>query len=219
MIPAFEATAAFAPSLMPAEREQALPLASRWLRRLLRPQSAAAPDAMDRSTGLFNRAGLFAAAKDEQRRRGAGVPVSAIVLEFSDLPEVRDIYGAAIARKVVDRLVRRLRSVAGAQGLVGRTGPMQFTVVFVGAGEGKALKQLQRGLGQPARVEFDAGDSEIVLVPEFVVDEMEPGAPSLRGLYGDMARELARMQMDERRRLNYLTSERERHSRPMAIRH
>lgn len=208
---AFESTVNFVPELpCPGTRPG-------WLRRLMRPFTPVEPESLDRSTGLYNMAGLFNAARAEARHHSDDTRSSAIVLEFSELVEVRDIYGAAIGRKVVAKVVRRLRALAGVRGFAGRTGPTQFTVVFVGVSARDALFRLQRVLGKPARVEFDAGDSEIVLVPEFVVDATEPGG-SIQAVYRDMARELARMRKDERRRLDYLTVERERHSRPMVIR-
>jgi GGDEF domain-containing protein len=121
-----------------------------------------------------------------------------------------------VASKVVARVVRRLRVLAGWHGLVGRTGPAQFTVVLPGQSEERARQQVRRALGKPARIEFDAGDSEIVLVPDLAIDTAEPGT-RVQHLYRETCRELARAQKDERRRLNYLASERERHSRPMSL--
>lgn len=213
MNPTFEATATFVPlpGVSPEPRPSQLP---GWLRLLLPVQRIPA-DLRDRSTGLYNRAGLFGAANDLLRLRADPVAATMIVLDFSDLSEVCDIYGHAIAVKVIARIVRRVRSVAGARGVAGRTGPAQFTIVIPQVGE-KALRRVQRGLGKPARIEFDAGDSEIVLVPDMLIDTAEPGVEGAQDLYRQMCRELARIQKDERRRLNWLTSERERHSRPMS---
>lgn len=217
MTPAFEATITHAHEPVPYAGAAPAPFGPRWLRRLLSPFGQLSPEVTDRSTGLYHRAGLFEAALEELQGMGEDAPASAVVLEFSELREVRDIYGGTIGRKVVAKVVRRVRAVAGRSGLAGRTGPSQFTVIFPGLSARKALDRVQRALGRPARVEFDAGDSEIVLVPEFLVDAMEPGG-SVQGLYRDLARELSRMEKIERRRLNYLTTERERHSRPMPIR-
>jgi diguanylate cyclase (GGDEF)-like protein len=210
--PAFEASVTFAPRLVPQ-----LPKLPAWMRRFVDPANLVPKQFIDRSTGLYNRAGLFAVAHGLIRERAADVPVSVIVVDFADLREVCDIYGTSIARKVVAKAVRRLRKVAGWHGIVGRTGPSQFTVVLPGASEDKALRQLQRGLGKPARVEFDAGDSEIVLVPDFVVDVLEAGADKVHDVYREMCRDLARLQSEEQRRLHWLASERARHSRPMSL--
>lgn len=213
MNPAFQATVTFAPRLVP-QLPARLPA---WLCRLFESARFCPAQFVDPGTGLFNRAGLFAAAHRAIRDRQAGVPVAIVVLDFADLREVCDIYGMPIARKVVAKAVRRLRTVAGWHGLVGRTGPSQFTVVLPGATEDKAMRMVRRGLGKPARVEFDAGDSEIVLVPDLLVDVLEPGADKVQDVYREMSQELARTQRDERRRLNWLASERERHSRPMSM--
>jgi diguanylate cyclase (GGDEF)-like protein len=212
MHPTFEVTA-FAPEFEPLPHAR-LPF---WLGMLLRPLRIVPQDAVDRTTGLFNRAGLFAAVTDAVRNC-RHVEASAIVLDFPDLAEVREIYGPGIARKVVAKLVRRLRALAGFRGMVGRTGPAQFTVVFAGANTAAALKRMQRVMGRPARVEFDAGHTEIVLVPEFIVDGAPGAGEGIQALYRDMCRELAQMQKSERRRLDHIASERQRHSRPMPMR-
>jgi GGDEF domain-containing protein len=213
MSSAFQATVTFAPELGAAGGASP----SRWpdwMQRLLRPVRPIAGDAIDRGTGLYNRAGLFAAAKDAMRARAADAPVGMVVLEFADLREVYQIYGSAIARKVVARIIRRLKVLEGSRGFTGRTGPSQFTVVLPGATQEQAIGQVQRALGHPARVEFDAGDSEIVLVPHLLVDSGEPGR-AVQDLYRELSLELSRIQKNEMRRLHWLTNERERHSRPM----
>lgn len=215
MPPAFQATVTFAPEFG-ADGDAVASRWPAWTRRLLRSFRTIPEEARDRSTGLYNRAGLFAAANEATQARGAGLPVSMVVLDFADLREVYQIYGNAVARKVVERTVRRLRSLAGSRGFAGRTGPTQFTLVLPGATRDEAVRRIQRALGKPARVEFDAGDSEIVLVPDLLIDTAEPGA-AVQALYRQMCGELARIQTNELRRLNWLASERERHSRPMSL--
>jgi GGDEF domain-containing protein len=187
-----------------------------WARSVLRPFWSIPEDALDRSTGLYNRSGLFAAANEAARTRG-GCELGMVLLDFADLVEIFQIYGNTTARKVVARIVRRLRVLAGLRGFAGRTGPTQFAVVLPGVTQEKARRRIQRVLGRPACVEFDAGDSEIVVVPDLRVDSVEPGEATVQLLYRDMCRELARAQQVELRRLNWLTSERERHSRPMSL--
>jgi GGDEF domain-containing protein len=213
MNPAFEATVSFAPE----DAGASSPSGPAWLQRLLRRLGGIPAELRDRSTGLYSRTGLFAAANEAMRTRAPDTPVSVVVLDVEDLHEVYQIYGSGIARKVADKLVRRLRGMAGWRGLAGRTGKSQFTVVLVGANEEKARRVVQRVLGKPPRIEFDAGDSEIVLVPELLVDTADPGADTLHPLHREMSRELARIQKEERRWLHFLTSERERHSRPMSL--
>src|SRR5689334_6024287 len=107
--PAFEATATLAPADCTGMPDAPAP--SRWpawLRRLAAPLRQPTGDARDRSTGLYNRAGLFAAVAEATRLQRGDKPLSMVVVEFSDLHEVYQIYGATIARKVVGRIVRRM---------------------------------------------------------------------------------------------------------------
>lgn len=228
MNPAFEATRSFA-----AMPEPGAVVASRFARRLLgvclglllprqfaRMQRMGRADALghiDRRTGLYNQAGLMACAGEMlSRARAEGRNLSVLVIEFSDLREVHEIYGQGVSRKLIARLVRKLTSLAGANGLVGRTGVAQFTVVLPMRRE-NALRAIQRVLGKPARIEFDAGDDEIVLVPELVLDCTNSGTDSIDALWRDLCAEVTRLQKSELRRQHYLQRERERHSRPMSL--
>src|SRR5438105_10701607 len=122
--PAFEATATFASPFAPRSAAASSPSgAPAWLRALFEALRRTPAQACDRSTGLYHRSGLFAAANEIIQARVSPGAVCMVVVEFADLREVCDIYGTAIARKVVAKLVRRLRVAAGWRGLVGRTGP------------------------------------------------------------------------------------------------
>ena len=215
--PAFEATATFIPPEFTDISDAPASHLPAWLQRLALPLLRPAPQARDHSTGLYDRAGLFDVAAEAIRLQRPDTRLSMVVLEFSDLHEVFEIYGSTIARKVVARIVRRLRDIAGLRGFVGRTGVAQFTIVLPGMTHKNTCEAVQRILGEPARVEFDAGDSEIVLVPDVVVDATDPGAESIQAAHREMCIELARAKKDEQRRLLWLASERERHSQPMSL--
>jgi len=224
LTPAFEATAASgdAPSGAAAASRRFAP----WLWSLLAaaPFFAPRPErpgrgrriGIDKCTGLYDRSALLDAGQ-AIADRAIGQPFSIIVLDFSELREVHDIYGSQVSRKLVTRVVRQLEALAGRRGLVGRTDTSQFTVLLPRTVEKKALHAVQREMGTPARIEFDAGDSEIVLVPEVNIDSMEGGEERVESLHLGMCRELLQRQNAERVRQSYLTRERERHSRPMSL--
>jgi diguanylate cyclase (GGDEF)-like protein len=171
---------------------------------------------IDKCTGLYDRGALVDAGQ-AFADRAVAQPFGIIVLDFSELREVRDIYGPQVSRKLIAKVVRRVEALAGRRGLVGRTDVSQFTVLLPGACEKKALRAVQRVLGKPARIEFDVGDSEIVLVPEMIVDSIVGGEQRVESLHASMCRELVQRQNTERLRQSYLTRERERHSRPMSL--
>ena len=176
-----------------------------------------AHDHMDPSTGLYNFEGLMSAADELLApARRDGRPLTVIVIEFSDLREVRQLYGHAVSRKVVTNVVRKLQAVAGRRGLAGRTGAEQFTLVLP-TGRDRALQSLERVLGKTARIEFDGGDDEIVLVPDVAVDSTDAATECVQPLWDEMCRDLTQRHAHELRRQHCLQRERERHSRPMAL--
>ena len=176
-----------------------------------------APDRIDSPTGLFNFGGLMSAADELLApARRDGRPLTVIVIEFSDLREVHQLYGHAVRRKVIANVVRKLQAVAGRRGLAGRTGAGQFTLVLP-TGRDRALRSLERVLGKTARIEFDGAGDEIVLVPELAVDSTDAATESIQPLWDEMCRDLAARHEHEVRRRHCLQRERERHSRPMAL--
>ncbi|MEP6790867.1 MAG: GGDEF domain-containing protein [Ramlibacter sp.] len=172
---------------------------------------------IDRCTGLHNRAGLLAHGDellDACRREQRGLSMA--VIDCSDLLEVRAIYGNQVSRKLLERIVRKLEAAAGERGFAARTGVAEFTLVLPMSRD-KARHAIRRVLGNPARIELDAGDSEIVLVPDIVVESASPETKSTSVLYQALSLDLAHMKENEQRRQHYLQRERERHSRPMSL--
>lgn len=172
----------------------------------------------DETTGLYNSAGLLARgdALLAEARRG-GKALGLVVLDFNDLREVRAIYGSRIAGMLRQQIVKKLRAIAGTQGQVARTGKTQFAILLPGQCRERALKAVHRVMGQPARVELDSDGEEIVLVPDWLAENIAPGDEQITRLQGAMLRELEQQRMDEARRCDYLQRERERHSRPMHL--
>jgi GGDEF domain-containing protein len=173
---------------------------------------------IDASTSLYNMAGLSAhgdalltACRRDKR------PVSVAVFDCADLLEVRTIYGSRIARKLMQRTVAKLSKLCANQGVAARTGPAEFTVLLPGAGRDKALAAIARALGSPTRVELDAGDSEIVMVPGCRVEAIGPEVSCVAQVHQELRRELAQIERSEHRRRRYLQRERERHSHPMGL--
>ncbi|MBX3659294.1 MAG: diguanylate cyclase [Ramlibacter sp.] len=188
----------------------------RWLGSLLRrPAGQTAKDQCDASTGLYNQPGflvegdrtLAACARAHQ-------PASLVVFDCADLHELRALYGAVISRRVMARLIARLTDIAGERGLVARTAPTEFALLLPGAGRDKAIAAIRRVLGRSGCVEYDGGDSEIVVVPDFLVEVVCQDDGLLGAALVRMRRDLRQRRSHEAHRQQYLTRERERHSRP-----
>lgn len=172
----------------------------------------------DASSGLYNRPGLCRVAEPHvARSRVDGRPLSLVVLDFADLVEVRGIYGREVSNKLQAHVVRRVRALAGIHGMTARTGKAQFAVLMPRASREKLQTIVQRQLGKPSRIEFDAGDSEIVLVPDILCDTLREDHEGIDDLYRELAKRLAELRERELRRQLHLQRERERHSRPMSV--
>jgi GGDEF domain-containing protein len=147
----------------------------------------------------------------EARRDGR--PLSLAVFEFSDLEEVRAIYGNRMRRRAMSQVVARLTAAAGSRGAVARTAAAQFTLLLPGSDGLKAHRAIHRAIGMPARVEIESGNHEIVLVPEFRIECARADVDSIEELYLALCRDLADAGRFRHDREQYLTRERERHLR------
>jgi GGDEF domain-containing protein len=171
---------------------------------------------VDPSTSLYDMQGLLVqgeALLAKCRRHRS--EFSLIVFDCSDLPVVREIYGTTITRALLDKLSSSLTALAGSNRLAARTGKTLFTVA-VPVSRAKAMTEVVRVLGSPVRFELDSGDSEIVLVPNFVIGSVAEGG-SVEKLLATLTNRLCRLQEEELRRQSYLQRKRESYSRPAPL--
>lgn len=171
---------------------------------------------MDRSTLLYNRGGLIAQGNILLATcRGERRELTLAVFDCDDLLEARQIYGNRTSRKLIDCIISKMTLLAGERGLAGHTGPTQFSVVMP-MGRDKAVQVIERVLGNPGRIELEGGNSEIVLVPNVMVETVSETG-SLEKLFSALCRGLTRVREEEQLRQRYLQRERQRHSRPMPV--
>ena len=183
-----------------------------------RRMQASVQHEIDATTGLHNRIGFDRhGAELLSQARTNEQPLGLVVFDFDDLLELHRIYGGETSHRAGCLLVARLKAIAGPRGLVARTGKAQFTVLLPGFARDRALGAVRRVLGSPARIEFDAGGDDLVLVPEFMVENAAAGSESISALQEQLGRDIASQRSSESRRLHYLQRERERHSRPMGL--
>lgn len=161
---------------------------------------------------------LAAGAQMLARARRDNQSLTIAVFDLSDLPELESLFGARVAREVLAQVTSRLQGPATGKGLVMRTAGTVFTVLMPGFGRDRALQAIENSMGSPCRIELDADDHEIVLVPEFKVHTLRPDSGPLAQVYADLRRDIAAAQQLERRRQRYLQRERESHTRPMELR-
>jgi GGDEF domain-containing protein len=200
-------------------------LPPRWLAAAVAHMSATwidrdtfQPQHIDPGTALLNGAGFrWHGDRALESSRDADRALAIVVFDCSDLLEIREIYGSRISRMVMERMVAKLRAATPAAGFAARTGQAEFTIVMPGCKAQKALRKIQRVFGCPARVEMDAADSEIVMIPDFRVDIAGTDTGNIDELRAELGRDIGRARKAEERRQRHLQRERESHSRPMVF--
>jgi GGDEF domain-containing protein len=149
--------------------------------------------------------------------RRAGEPLSVMVLELNDLPELECVFGRRVADQLAAITCAKLRRMAGSQGLARRTGPTTFAVLMPDLDIDDVLDAMFDEFGRSCAVELEADGDEVVLVPEFKVQTVRESG-SVQGAYETLCHDIANARADKQRYLRGLERERESHSRPMELR-
>ena len=152
------------------------------------------------------------------RGRGSNQPLSVVVFELRDLPELHCVFGPQAARDAIVQTAGKLQRLAANTGIAGRTSATTFTVLLSGVDRDGALKGIRAALGESGCIELVAGGEDIVLVPEVRVMTVFDGSACLSEIHESLCREIAEIRLMEERRAKYLELERESHSRPMKFR-
>lgn len=152
-----------------------------------------------------------------QRCREGRVPVTVLVFELHDLPELECVFGAGAARQAIARATAKLQRVAGTQGLVLRTDPTLFTVLLPDTDREDTLDLLRGAFGESCSLEVEADGEDVVLVPEFALRILSTETLSLVDVHHGLRCEIQQARAREERRRDYLQRERESHSRPMPL--
>lgn len=140
-------------------------------------------------------------------------PLSVVVLDLNDLPELECIFGTLAAEEIIVQTAARLQRLATRKGLAVRTGATLFTVLLPDVDHDEARDLIGAALGQHGCIELEAGGDEIMLVPEFRVRTVFGHAVSLKKTIESLCRDMAQSRLQDERRSNYLARERESHSR------
>jgi len=151
-----------------------------------------------------------------QKTRKKKQPLSIVVLDFSDLPELQFVCKGE-ARDMGPTIERMLQGVAPAKGAVVRTGPTTFAVLLPNFDARKALRAVHEAFGKACCFEFALGDNEMLLMPDYLVKTIHNRTESLEDVYQVLCDELRKGQLHAERRQIYLRRERESHSRPSTL--
>src|SRR6185369_12671247 len=170
-------------------------------------------------TAFRDDAGCLAVVGDAmlQKARKKNQPLSIVVFDFSDLPELQIIYKGQIPRDLGRTIANMLRNVAPAKGTVVRTGLTRFTVLLPNFDTRKTLRAVYAAFGKACCLEFALGDNEILLIPDYPVKTIRSGTESVEEVCKVLGGDIRRAQLHAKRRQIYLRRERESHSRPLTL--
>ena len=143
-------------------------------------------------------------------------PLSVLVLQLHDLPELELVFGSRAAQEVVAKTMAKLVHLSPRKGLAVHTGPDTFALLMPDTEDDAAWAAVEARLGNLCAFEFDVDGEELVLVPEVMIGTVD-GTESVREAYERLCRGLAKARLWEQRRQTYLRRERESHTRPMRL--
>jgi GGDEF domain-containing protein len=118
-------------------------------------------------------------------------PLSLALVELHDLPELHQLFGRGMANRVLARVGRQLRVVAGGKGLAVRTSATQFTLVLPGFQADAVRLALSTVFGDACCIEDDGGCEEMVLLPRFAVATLTGSDESVTQSHRRLCSELA----------------------------
>jgi GGDEF domain-containing protein len=141
--------------------------------------------------------------------RSRGRAISVAVFRLSDLPELEAVFGTAAAQKIVATLSHALSTVTTGKGMVMRTDVATFAILLPGFQLESALAALKEALGNTLALEVNAGDDEVLLVPDFDARSIGASALAFSELYDNMLRSIEHTRAVEARRMRRLRLEHE----------
>lgn len=147
------------------------------------------------------------------RSRRDHQPLSMVVLDIKELPQLTRIFGADIAGQFVAQALAQLNGITTSTGFAVRTGATVFTVLLPGVARDRAVAVVHEALGNPCRIECHAGRHDAVLVPEFAVKTVSPDTLSVGDVYRSLRRTISQSLSGDQRRETPLWRERESHGK------
>jgi GGDEF domain-containing protein len=140
------------------------------------------------------------------------LPLSVLVFDQKHLPELSRLFGVKVARQVLAKLTQTLEQVAAPKGLVIRTQVATFTVLLPGVCRDVAQTAVEQALGKSYSIDLDAGDDEIVLAPDFLIQTVSNETSSIQEVCEVMRQDIKRLQEYEQRRKLFSRRQRQSHS-------
>lgn len=168
-------------------------LAMRFGREVREMDHHAETARLDRRSQLYNEAGFFSHGTtlfEECRHKKR--PFALVLLNSADLREAADLAGRKAAGRLFAQLVERLAKATPPGALAARTDSVEFCIALPGFSAERAGALLRQELGEPPKVQLQAGGGQITVILDAIVAEATPEVPALEDFYDRMHSRLYR---------------------------
>lgn len=138
----------------------------------------------------------------ERLRRSAQdkQPMTVIVFELGDLPQVEAVFGASVAQEILAHASDKLQRLAGRAGLAVRTAASEFTVLLPWADRARATVTVDAMFGRPCRIELEKDHTEILVLPDFEVSTLDCDSASIDTTYQKLRGRIAQARLRNQER-------------------
>ncbi len=153
---------------------------------------------------------------EKMLRKSAGQPLTLVVMQVYDLPEVELVFGGTAAARAIHEVMIQLTRVATRKGFLVRSAADTFALLMPGTGAEATVSVLNERFGNPCAIEFEADGDEVLLVPDVRVHTLGAGE-SLQRVYERVCKLIAKERGREELRCDYIRKEREAHTLPMGL--
>lgn len=151
-----------------------------------------------------------------RKARAVTQPLSMVVMQVYDLPEVELVFGGAGAARAIHRVMSQLARAAICNGFVVRSAVDTFALLVPGAGTEATVAAIYAQFGKPCVIEFESDGDEVLLMPDVRVHTFRADE-SLQQVYERVCRLIAKERGREKLRCDYIRRERESYTRPMGL--
>jgi GGDEF domain-containing protein len=144
----------------------------------------------------------------------SGEPMTVVVFDQVDLPELHEVFGAEAVQAVVAEFGAKLKVLAGARGLAVRADATTWAVLLPDHDADATVAAVKNAMGAGLAVE--AGE-EILLVPRIAMHAIGERAAPMRAIFREMREKIRDAHTIELKREEYLRRERESYTRPSTL--
>jgi GGDEF domain-containing protein len=144
-------------------------------------------------------------------------PLTVAVFDFADLPELQSVSEGQLALTLGSEIARKLQGIAAGKAVVVRTGPTRFAVLLRNFDSARTRQAIAAAFGKGCCLEFEMGNGEMLLVPDWRAQTVRPETVSVEAVYLRLCAELVTGQRHAELRHEYIKRERESHTRPMRL--